>query len=61
MSSDQLLNGEAGAEAQANEVMRLVDVDLQEALREIALVAGNDRTVAGMSYPFIYIGEGVAA
>lgn len=56
MSSDDLLDGKAGPEAQANEILRLVNAAAEQAYKEIALVAGNDATVALASYPMITIG-----
>lgn len=56
MSSDELLDGKAGPEAQANEILRLVTQAAEEAYKEIALVAGNDATVALASYPMITVG-----
>lgn len=56
MSSDELLDGKSGPEAQANEILRLVNQATEEAYKEIALVAGNDATVALASYPIITVG-----
>ena len=56
MSSDDLLDGKAGPEAQANEILRLVNAAAEAAYLEVALVAGNDATVALASYPMITIG-----
>lgn len=56
MSSDDLLDGKAGPEAQANEILRLVNAAAEAAYLEVALVAGNDATVALSSYPMITVG-----
>jgi len=57
MSSNDLLDGKAGAEAQANEILRLVNLHLAAAIQEVQLAAGDDATVAGSGYPFITIGR----
>ena len=44
MSSDELLDGKAGREAQANEVLRLLNEDMAEAIRGLAFTSGNSRT-----------------
>jgi hypothetical protein len=44
MSSDDLLDGKAGPEAQANEVLRLLNEDMAEAIRGLAMTSGNSRT-----------------
>lgn len=44
MTSDQLLNGDAGPEAQANEVLRLLNEEMNAAIRGLELSAGNGRT-----------------
>jgi hypothetical protein len=50
MSSDELLDGKAGPEAQANEVLRLLNEDMAEAIRGLALTSGNSRSqTAGRS------------
>lgn len=44
MTSDDLLDGKAGPEAQANEILRLLNVDLEEVVRGLNLTTGNSRT-----------------
>ncbi len=57
MTSDDLLDGKAGPEAQANEVLRLVNLDLAAAIQEVQLAAGDDGTITGSGYPFITVGR----
>jgi hypothetical protein len=47
MSSNDLLDGKAGAEAQANEILRILNAEMEEAIRGIQLEAGNAITQAG--------------
>lgn len=50
MTSDELLDGKAGPEAQANEVLRILNAEMQEAIRGLEFTSGNSRTqVAGRS------------
>lgn len=50
MTSDALLNGDAGPEAQANEILRLLNSEMQQAIRGLELSSGNARTqVSGRS------------
>jgi len=50
MTSDDLLNGKAGPEAQANEVLRILNTEMQDAVRGLQFTSGNSRTqVAGRS------------
>jgi hypothetical protein len=50
MTSDDLLDGKAGPEAQANEIVRLLNVEMDAAFRELQLTSGNTRTqVSGRS------------
>lgn len=45
MTSDQLLNGDAGREAQANEIVRILNEEIDAAIRGLyQLAAGNSRT-----------------
>lgn len=44
MTSDELLNGTAGPEAQANEILRLLNLEMDAAIRGLELSAGNSRT-----------------
>ncbi len=57
MTSDDLLDGKAGPEAQANEILRLTNEMMQRAIAEIQLAAGSDSTAIGSGYPFITIGR----
>jgi hypothetical protein len=57
MTSDELLDGNAGPKAQADEVLRLIDEDLKVAIAEIGLVAGNDITETYAGYPIIMVGR----
>jgi hypothetical protein len=57
MTSEDLLDGKAGPEAQANEVLRLVNLDMAAAIKEVQLAAGDDATITGSGYPFITIGR----
>jgi len=61
MSSDQLLDGEAGSEAQANEILRLTNEMMKAAIEEIQLAAGNDATAIGGGYPVISIGRAASS
>jgi len=59
MSSDDLLNGKAGAEAQANEILRILNAEMMQASRELMLSSGNERTLtSGQS---VAVQEGGAA
>jgi hypothetical protein len=50
MTSDDLLDGKAGPEAQANEVLRILNEEMQEAVRGLQFTSGNSRAqVAGRS------------
>lgn len=45
MTSDALLNGDAGPEAQANEIVRILEAEIDTAIRGLyQLTAGNSRT-----------------
>jgi hypothetical protein len=45
MTSDALLNGDAGPEAQANEIVRILNEEIDTAIRGLyQLAAGNSRT-----------------
>lgn len=45
MTSDALLNGDAGPEAQANEIVRILNEEIDTAIRSLyQLTAGNSRT-----------------
>ena len=57
MSSDDLLDGKAGREAQSNEILRLTNEMIKKAIEEIQLAAGNDATAIGVGYPVITIGR----
>jgi hypothetical protein len=59
MSSDQLLNGDAGPEAQANEVLRLLNEEMMAVSQELLLTSGNSRTITGGDAVFLQ--EGGAA
>lgn len=50
MSSDEILDGKAGPEAQANEILRILNGEMQQAIRGLAFTSGNSRTeTAGRS------------
>lgn len=44
MNSEALLNGDAGPEAQANEILRVLNAEMEAAIRGLELSAGNSRT-----------------
>ena len=47
MSRDEILNGDAGAEAQADEVLRILNDEMLALSRDLLLSAGNKRTQTG--------------
>lgn len=57
MSRDELLDGKAGPEAQANEILAVVNELLQAAINDVALQAGSSAEEVGASYPYITIGQ----
>lgn len=59
MSPDDLLNGKAGAEAQANEILRLLNEEMKQVSRELMLSSGNGRTLT--SGQTVAVQEGGAA
>lgn len=59
MSRDQILNGDAGAEAQANEVLAILNEEMLALSRELVLSPGNSRTRA--SGQMVAVQEGGAA
>lgn len=44
MSRDEILNGNAGQEAQSNEILHILNQELQEAIRGLEFTPGNSRT-----------------
>lgn len=44
MSRDEILNGNAGAEAQSNEILSILNEELQTAIRGLEFTSGNSRT-----------------
>ena len=44
MSSDEILDGKAGPEAQANEILRILNDEMQQAIRSLRFTSGNSRT-----------------
>lgn len=58
MTSDELLDGKAGPEAQANEIFRLVTQMIDEAVLEIGKVyPANPDTVVYPGFPFVVVTE----
>lgn len=56
MTSDQLLDGEAGPEAQANEVFRIVSSMIDEAVMEVGRVyAADEGTIAHAGFPVVVV------
>jgi hypothetical protein len=58
MTSDQLLDGEAGPEAQANEVLRIVTSMIDEAVQRVGSVIPADaNTITHSGFPFVVVGD----
>jgi hypothetical protein len=56
MTSDQLLDGDAGPEAQANEIFRIVTSMIDEAALEVGGVYAADAgTVAHPGFPVVVV------
>lgn len=56
MTSDQLLNGEAGPEAQANEIFRIVSAMIDEAVLEVGGVyAADSNTISHPGFPVVVV------
>jgi hypothetical protein len=56
MTSDELLDGKAGPEAQANEVLRIVTSMIDEAVQRIGNVLPADgNTIAHSGFPFVVV------
>lgn len=58
MTSDELLDGKAGPEAQANEILRLVSQMIDDAVREVGGVyAADEGTVTHPGFPVVVVRE----
>lgn len=58
MTSDELLDGKAGPEAQANEIFRIVSAMIDEAVLEVGGVTAADAgTVAHPGFPVVVVRE----
>ena len=58
MTSDELLDGKAGPEAQANEIFRIVSAMIDEAVMEVGGVYAADAgTVTHPGFPIVVIRE----
>ena len=58
MTSDELLDGKAGPEAQANEIFRIVSSMIDEAVQRVGNISAADsNTVAHAGFPFVVVRE----
>jgi len=58
MTSDELLDGKAGPEAQANEIFRIVSSMIDEAVQRVGGVyAADANTLTHPGFPFVVVRE----